>query len=72
MFDDEAPHREGVVGFYDPPLAERPAHRGIGARAEAGDVPVAFMRTLVHEAGHAFNLFHPKHDVHTRRSGPRS
>jgi hypothetical protein len=22
------------------------------------------LRTLVHEAGRAFNLFHPKHDVH--------
>lgn len=28
------------------------------------DVPTAFLRTLVHEAGHALNLFHPKHDVH--------
>ena len=27
-------------------------------------MPEAFLRTLVHEAGHAFNLFHPKHDVH--------
>ncbi|WP_205728261.1 hypothetical protein, partial [Bacillus wiedmannii] len=28
------------------------------------EVPAAFLRTLVHEAGHAFNLWHPKHDVH--------
>ena len=28
------------------------------------NVPAAFLRTLVHEAGHALNLFHPKHDVH--------
>ena len=28
------------------------------------EVPAAFLRTLVHEAGHAFNLFHPKHDTH--------
>ena len=27
-------------------------------------MPAAFLRTLVHEAGHALNLFHPKHDVH--------
>jgi hypothetical protein len=28
-------------------------------------VPLAFLRTLIHEAGHAFNLFHPKQDVHS-------
>lgn len=64
MFDDEAPFREGVAGFYDSRFPEAeliaPAARG----QKVGDVPEAFLRTLVHEAGHAFNLFHPKHDVH--------
>jgi hypothetical protein len=32
-------------------------------------VPLAFLRTLVHEAGHAFNLFHPKHDIHMNPVG---
>lgn len=64
MFDDEAPFREGVAGFYDSRLPDldlvAPAARG----QKVGDVTEAFLRTLVHEAGHAFNLFHPKHDVH--------
>lgn len=64
MFDQVAPHRQGAVGFHDPTLPDNPVIEA-GARGEAlGDVPLAFLRTLVHEAGHAFNLFHPKHDVH--------
>jgi hypothetical protein len=65
MFDDQAPHREGVVGFYDPTLPSDPRIQISAQGQKLGDVPIAFMRTLVHEAGHAFNLFHPKHDVHT-------
>jgi hypothetical protein len=64
MFDDDTVPREGAVGFADATL-------GSGSNIEAGarnqalnDVPAAFLRTLIHEAGHAFNLFHPKHDVH--------
>ena len=65
MFDQVAPHRQGAVGFFDPTLPDNPVIEA-GARGQRlGDVPLAFLRTLVHEAGHAFNLFHPKHDVHT-------
>jgi hypothetical protein len=64
MFDQIAPHRQGAVGFHDPTLPNNPVIEA-GARGQAlGDVPLAFLRTLIHEAGHAFNLFHPKHDVH--------
>ncbi|MFI5076623.1 MAG: hypothetical protein ACHQRO_04730 [Vicinamibacteria bacterium] len=70
MFDDQAPHREGVVGFYDPTLPNDPLIEVSARGQKLGDVPAAFMRTLVHEAGHAFNLFHPKHDVHTVPIGP--
>ena len=65
MFDDIAPHRQGAVGFADATLPDNPVIEA-GARGQPlGNVPLAFLRTLVHEAGHAFNLFHPKHDVHT-------
>lgn len=66
MFDSgNPPHREGAVGFADPTLPDNPIIEA-GARGQAlGQVPLAFLRTLVHEAGHAFNLFHPKHDVHS-------
>jgi hypothetical protein len=70
MFDDQEPHREGVVGFYDPTLPSNPTIEVSARGQKLGDVPAAFMRTLVHEAGHAFNLFHPKHDVHTVPIGP--
>ena len=65
MFDtNNPPHREGAVGFHDPVLPNiaiiAPSARG----QQLGDVPQGFLRTLIHEAGHAFNLFHPKHDVH--------
>ncbi|MGH2744490.1 MAG: hypothetical protein ACRDN8_18820 [Thermoleophilaceae bacterium] len=65
MFDQIAPHRQGAVGFHDPTLPDNPIIEA-GARGQAlGDVPLALLRTLIHEAGHAFNLFHPKHDIHT-------
>ena len=64
MFDQTAPHREGAVGFYDARMSGgsriAPEARG----EDLGDVPAAFLRTLVHEIGHVFNLYHPKHDVH--------
>jgi len=64
MFDDADPYREGSCGFYDSPL---PGDAYVAASARGkkiGEVPDAFLRTLVHEAGHAFNLYHPKDDVH--------
>lgn len=65
MFDDSDPYREGTCGFYDPQLPNDPSVAAAARDKKLGDVPEAFLRTLVHEAGHAFNLFHPKHDVHS-------
>ena len=63
MRDDAAPYREAAVGFYRetvpatltvdleklvPALRERPL----------GETPLAFLRTLLHEAGHVFGLQH--------------
>lgn len=64
MFDDAAPFREGTAGFFDPLIPAAPNVAPGAGNKKLGDVPEAFLRTLVHEAGHAFNLFHPKHDVH--------
>lgn len=64
MFDDTPPYREGAVGFYDPTLSSDPIISPSAQGKKLGEVPLAFLRTLIHEAGHAFNLFHPKHDVH--------
>jgi hypothetical protein len=64
MFDDSDPYREGTCGFFDPRLPDDPHVAAAARNKKLGEVPEAFLRTLVHEAGHAFNLFHPKHDVH--------
>lgn len=65
MFDDVEPFREGTAAFYDPRFGESrilaPSARG----RRIGEVPLAILRTALHEVGHAFNLYHPKHDVHT-------
>lgn len=70
MFDTDDTPREGVVGYADARFGDQdfimPSARGQALH----DVPFAFLRTLVHEAGHAFNLFHPKHDVHVNPVGP--
>jgi hypothetical protein len=64
MFDDDSVPREGAVGFADATLGDQ-AYVEAGARNQRlNAVPAAFLRTLVHEAGHALNLFHPKHDTH--------
>ena len=65
MFDDIEPFREGTAGFYDPRFGNDPLIAPHARNKKLGEVPEAFLRTLVHEAGHAFNLFHPKHDVHS-------
>ena len=65
MFDDSDPYREGTCGFFDPRLPNDPHVAAAARNKKLGEVPEAFLRTLVHEAGHAFNLFHPKHDVHS-------
>lgn len=65
MFDTgNPPHREGAVGFYDPAFGNADIIHAPARGKKLGEVPLAFLRTLIHEAGHAFNLFHPKHDVH--------
>lgn len=65
MFDTgHPPHREGAVGFYDPALSNSDIIHAPARGKKLGEVPLAFLRTLIHEAGHAFNLYHPKHDVH--------
>jgi hypothetical protein len=69
MFDDDTIPREGAVGFADPRFGNQNTIQAAARGQELGDVPLAFLRTLVHEAGHAFNLFHPKHDVHAPAIG---
>lgn len=64
MFDDSEPFREGTAGFFDPTLGNGSNIHPSARNQKLGNVRPAFLRTLVHEAGHAFNLFHPKHDVH--------
>ncbi|MDP8931028.1 MAG: hypothetical protein M3O70_21255 [Actinomycetota bacterium] len=64
MFDQDAPHREGAVGFGDATLPDENYVEASARGQTLNAVPSAFLRTLVHEAGHAFNLYHPKHDVH--------
>ena len=69
MFDQTDPHREGAVGFADPQLGSSSILEPSAQNQPLGNVPAAFLRTLIHEAGHAFNLFHPKHDVHSVPTG---
>jgi hypothetical protein len=69
MFDQSAPHREGAVGFADPRFGNQSILDPAARNKPLGDVPTAFLRTFIHEAGHAFNLSHPKHDVHAVPTG---
>ncbi len=64
MFDDDTVPREGAVGFADATLTADPRIAPSAQNQALNNVPAAFLRTMVHEAGHAFNLFHPKHDIH--------
>lgn len=64
MFDDVEPFRQGTAGFFDPDLGDLSILAPSARDKKIGEVPAAFLRTLLHESGHAFNLFHPKHDVH--------
>jgi hypothetical protein len=74
MFDTgNPPHREGAVGFYDSTLPNINLIHEAARGKKLGEVTLAFLRTLIHEAGHAFNLFHPKHEFfqrHSRNSQP--
>jgi hypothetical protein len=69
MFDSTAPFREGAVSFADPRLPNRSDIAAAARNQRLGDVPEAILRTSIHEIGHAFNLFHPKHDVHSVSTG---
>lgn len=70
MFDTaNPPHREGAVGFYDPTLPNISIIQAAARGKKLGEVELAFLRTLIHEAGHTFNLYHPKHDVHGVATG---
>lgn len=64
MFDEDSVPREGAVGFADGTLGNGSTIDPSARNRPLDEVPSAFLRTLVHEAGHALNLFHPKHDVH--------
>jgi hypothetical protein len=64
MFDDDSAPRQGAVGFADARFDDRPLIAAAARKQPLHAVPSAFLRTLIHEAGHAFNLFHPKNDVH--------
>ncbi|WP_426322494.1 hypothetical protein [Microbacterium sp. E-13] len=64
MFDDDTVPREGAAGFADATLGGGSTIAAAARNRPLDEVPAAFLRTLVHEAGHAFNLWHPKHDVH--------
>ena len=72
MFDDDSVPREGAVGFADATLGNDTVIAASARNQPLNTVPAAFLRTLVHEAGHAFNLFHPKHDVHSPRHRDRN
>lgn len=65
MFDQDAVPREGAVGFADATLGTETFIEASARGRPLDEVPAAFLRTLTHEAGHALNLFHPKHDVHS-------
>ena len=65
MFDDINPFREGTAAFYDPRFSNSNIIDPLAQGQRIGDVPLAILRTALHEVGHAFNLFHPKHDVHS-------
>lgn len=64
MFDHVEPFREGTAGFFDPRIPDWDNITPAARDKKLGEVAEAFLRTLVHEAGHAFNLYHPKSDVH--------
>jgi hypothetical protein len=64
MFDDDSVPREGAVGFADATLGNQSFIEPAARNQQLNNVPAAFLRTLIHEAGHALNLFHPKHDTH--------
>ena len=57
--------REGVAVFSDPPVLldtePKPVVDGLKGK-RLGDLDVAFLRTALHEAGHAFGLIHPVDD----------
>jgi hypothetical protein len=69
MFDDTPPHREGIAVFADPRFGDYDDIDEEAREKALGDVPLAVLRTALHEVGHAFNLFHPRDDVHPVPTG---
>jgi hypothetical protein len=63
MRDNAAPYREAAVGFYKAnlPCALGVPHERLIPQLRGrplGETPLAFLRTLLHEAGHIFGLQH--------------
>ncbi len=69
MFDDASPFREGASAFYDPRLSNSELIESTAQGKKIGEVPLAILRTALHEIGHALNLYHPKHDCHSVPTG---
>ena len=64
MFDDDTVPREGAAGFADVQLGDDSFIAAAARGRPRDEVPPAFLRPRLHQAGAAFNLWHPKHDVH--------
>src|SRR5262249_56539982 len=47
MFDDAAPFREGMAGFFDPTMKDSPLIAPAARNKKLGEVADAFLRTLV-------------------------
>lgn len=69
MFDETPPYREGVAVFADPRLGDDDDVDSWAREKHIGDVPLAILRTALHEVGHAFNLYHPRDDAHPVPAG---
>ncbi len=79
MFDKKVTDRswrDGVAVFYDPPILLDTDDRELIAPdlegKRLGDVDVAFLRTALHEAGHAFSLIHTVDDFWQGRKSGRT
>ncbi|MGC4042676.1 MAG: hypothetical protein QM758_02610 [Armatimonas sp.] len=64
MFDDTAPQRQGLVVFFDNRFTKDPKLTQQAQGERLGNVPIALLRTLLHETSHAFNIVHSDDDVH--------
>lgn len=69
MFDSSAPEREGCVSYTDAMFGNSASLEPGARNQRLGDVPLAHLRTLIHEVGHCLNLYHPKADDHNPAIG---